>query len=156
MSDSRAMGVLRLDQLRCRFAANRLEEGRFAPWESDRAHAKKYRSVVLNAGTYVRQVGLHHTLAFWTSKGGEHLEVLDDLLAWLASPENPLTAWLFASDAIGRKAWLARLRSLSFAELALVEREAEQILGWYKRLYEGWWKATHDNRTEQGDEASAS
>jgi CRISPR type III-B/RAMP module-associated protein Cmr5 len=59
---------------------------------NDEEGLKKYRTVVLNAGTSIRQIGLAQFTAFGLSKGGEHVDVLKDLYDWLR--QSSATNWI--------------------------------------------------------------
>lgn len=99
---------------------------------------KKYRTVVLSAGTAIRQTGLLQFTAFCLSKGGERALVLADLCNWLS--ESSATKWLINRDDLSRLQ-AAELMTVLLEhdawQIAALEAEAQHYLVWLKRLTEG-------------------
>lgn len=137
-----------LDHERGRHAAQRVLQHRFTEqaFKDDREGTKKelknYRSVIMGAGTYIRQAGLLQLAAFWLGKRDVERHVLEDVLRWLR--ESRATHGICAErdglPAGASPASLEWLLGCSAQEIALLESEAEAYLGWLKRITEGLWK----------------
>lgn len=125
-----------------------------------RENLKKYRTVVLNAGTAIRQIGLAQFTAYGLSKGDAHWIVLRDVYRWLersdatreltekANKRHKLT-W---SGGVGVMNALVERTS---AEIMVLEAEAQQYLQWLKRLTEGAWKDLDCRIKELNDNESS-
>jgi len=111
---------------------------------------KKYRSIVLSAGTAVRQIGLLQYTAFCLSKGGEYLLVSQHLYEWLKRSDATCDIMhdLDSSQlADASAAFMAKLLQRSSMQLALLEAEAQAVLVWMKRMTVGLEKEKkRDNR----------
>ena len=137
-----------LDHERGKHAAQRVLQERFseAEFENHREETKKklknYRSVVMGAGTYIRQAGLLQLAAFWLGKRDVEREVLEDVLLWLQ--ESRVTGAICSRrngcPTNASPASLEWLLGCSAQEVVLLEAEAERYLGWLKRVTEGLWK----------------
>ena len=105
---------------------------------------KRYRSVICNAPTYVRQVGLLQALAFWMSKDrfAEPL-VVQHLIEWLSSDGPEHTKRICeVKPAIeyktnDRMSFVEPLLERTSTQIAVLEAEAEVYLGWLGRIIEG-------------------
>lgn len=113
---------------------------------------KKYRSVVRGAPTYVRQMGLLQTLAFWTSKKGDAEKLLvKHLITWLCHSQGLPHIKLICGETRGATAraaitydpmnpvknFVGPLLERSSRELAMLAVESENYLGWLGRFTEG-------------------
>lgn len=140
----------RLDTQRAKYANDAVQE-RFgdvqnAEQEGDGVSLRQYRSVVLGAGGYLRQCGLLQLAAFWLSKRDAERAVLKDLAGWLClSPAtNAIAAGTNERSGLPDEATtnvIGALVERSPTELAVLEREADEILGWLKRITEGYYQA---------------
>jgi CRISPR/Cas system CMR-associated protein Cmr5 small subunit len=120
----------RLDSERAAYAAERINQGSMTG-----ETLKKYRSAVNNAPAYLRQCGLLQLAAFYGS-GENRKPVWDDLWAWLTRASTTTALLNAVRNHLSLGDQMKALSGLSSQELALLERESEEILGWLKRLTE--------------------
>jgi len=147
-----------LDQECGRHAAERILDTRFPNFSDDAKNAlKNYRSVVMGAGSYIRQAGLLQLAAFWLSKREVEHQVLEDALLWLR--RSQVTQGVCNQrDGLPTGAEPASLQWLlgcSAQEIALLEAEAEAYLGWLKRVVEGLWKEWAQQEPHEENDGAA-
>jgi CRISPR type III-B/RAMP module-associated protein Cmr5 len=112
---------------------------------------KKYRSIVLSAGTAVRQIGLPQYTAFCLSKGGEHLLVSQHLYEWLKRSDatRDIMHDLDSSQLVDASAaFMTKLLQRNSMQMALLEAEAQAVLVWMKRMTVGLEKEKKRNNRQ--------
>jgi CRISPR type III-B/RAMP module-associated protein Cmr5 len=140
-----------LEHCRARFASRVVNRRFGATRDASDKKLRSYRSTVLGAVPMLRESGLLQVFAFWYSKEDKR-PVLEDVLEWLASAENRRTAALCAAQrdrsavvAGNLDAGYRALLERNSRQLAVIEDEAEAVLGWLKRLVEGRVKSLEED-----------
>lgn len=140
-----------LDHQRAVAVSRKLQLRKFA---DPKVELDKYRSVVLGAGLALRQSGLLQLATFWAAKKGAPRDVLEDLVSILAELPPARAICQRRDDAgplPGKDACetVASLIQRSAAEVALLSAEAEAVLGWMKRLVEGYHQQRERNKDKE-------
>lgn len=128
------MSVELLDHEAARFAHGCVTQ-RFGALTTLTDDFKKYRSALLSAGPTIRQMGLLQTAAFWNANDTDGFRgLMEDVFGWFAASKVAKAAW--PSSAVNGDP-LARLFDRDSAQLAVLEMEADRVIGFLKRLVEG-------------------